>query len=100
MPILLSSLVLLCWAEWDGLDIGAGNTGHVFYAVLAFDNFVEVFAPPKEILLEVVLRKLHKPCPYICAHIPHTCVQFLYLWCQWDTLLLFLLFVFVFLLTW
>ena len=59
VAILPSSLILLCRAEWDGVDFGIGNPGHVFCAMLAFNNFV-VFAPLKEILHEVAIRKLHK----------------------------------------
>lgn len=59
VAILPSSLILLCRAEWGGTDIGIGNPGHVFCAILAFNNFV-VFEPLKEILHEVAIRKLHK----------------------------------------
>ena len=59
VAILPSSLILQCQAEWDGVDFGIGNPGHVFCAMLAFNNFV-VFAPLKEILHEVAIRKLHK----------------------------------------
>ena len=92
IAILPSSLILLCWAEWGGVDIGIGNTGHVFYAILAFNNFV-VFAPLKEILHEVAKRKLHKKHgPYIFAHLLYIGIQILCFWFQWDTRFFFFFF--------
>lgn len=72
IAILPSSLILLCWAEGGGVDIGIGNPGHVFCAIRTFNNFV-VFASLKEILHEVAMRKLHKKTwpLYICLPSSH-----------------------------
>lgn len=51
--MLPSSLILLCWPKWGGINIGGGYPGHILYARLAVNDVVAVFESPKESLHEV-----------------------------------------------